>query len=155
MGCNGSKIDELLLVTLCCQCKDLIKAASHVAYSHSLWQVGEYITKFANEELLIISPDSPLLSLPPNKKNKGPLTSSSDISISYSIRDDDDRDGSHLDLSSKSEPESNGSGGHIYIHDSPRLSSEYYFWGIFWIFIRDGFFGKTAVDEHGGTAIAS
>ncbi|GAV71958.1 DUF632 domain-containing protein/DUF630 domain-containing protein [Cephalotus follicularis] len=133
MGCNESKIDELPLVTLCRQRRDLIKAASdhryalaasHVAYFHSLRQVGEAITKFANEDLVIISPDSPLLSLPPNKKKKRPLTSSSDTSISHSIRDDDDRGGSHLDLSSDSEPESNGSGGHIYIHDSPPVEEE-------------------------------
>ncbi|GAV67828.1 DUF630 domain-containing protein [Cephalotus follicularis] len=124
MGCNGSKIDELPLVTLCRQRRDLIKAASHVAYFHSLRQVGEAITKFADKDLFIISPDSPLLSLPPNKKKKRPLTSSSDTSISHSIRDDDDRDGSHLDLSSDSEPESKGSGGHIYIHDNPPVEEE-------------------------------
>ncbi|KAJ4841812.1 hypothetical protein Tsubulata_041036, partial [Turnera subulata] len=52
MGCGGSKVDDLPLVTLCRERKHNLRAAadyryalaaSHVAYFHSLRHVGDAI----------------------------------------------------------------------------------------------------------------
>ncbi|XVF36938.1 hypothetical protein REPUB_Repub19eG0101900 [Reevesia pubescens] len=108
MGCGPSKVDDLPLVTLCKERKELIKAASihrsalaaaHVTYFHSLRDVGEAIRRFVDEELVVGSSsslDSPVLTLPSDefkssKKNKkkddNHLPSSSSTSLSHSIEE--------------------------------------------------------------------
>ncbi|XP_022941482.1 nitrate regulatory gene2 protein-like [Cucurbita moschata] len=79
MGCGGSKVEELQLVTLCRERKEFIKAASrhryalaaaHVTYFESLKDIGEAIRKFVDEEIVISGADSssshgsPVLTLP-------------------------------------------------------------------------------------------
>lgn len=147
MGCGGSKVDDLPLVTLCRERKDLIKAASnhryalaaaHVSYFQSLRDIGDALRKFVDEELVMStggssSPGSPVLTLPSDegkKKNKkkpksGEVfnNSSSSTSISHvnSPEDQEELEGSHLHLSSGSESDSvlGSSSGHIHIEESP------------------------------------
>lgn len=109
MGCGGSKVDELQLVNLCRERKELIKAASrhryalaaaHVTYFQSLKDIGEAIRKFVDEEIVISGVDSssshgsPVLTLPSDEgkgKRKKPKSgekhgnSSSSTSISHSV----------------------------------------------------------------------
>ncbi|XP_022936696.1 nitrate regulatory gene2 protein-like [Cucurbita moschata] len=148
MGCGGSKVDELQLVSLCRERKELIKAASrhryalaaaHVTYFQSLKDIGEAIHKFVDEEIVISGAESssshgsPVLTLPSDEgkgKRKKPTSgenhisssSSSPILHSLSISQsphEDEIDG-HLHLSSGSESESeHNSSGHIQIEDSP------------------------------------
>ncbi|KAM7253190.1 hypothetical protein ACFE04_025808 [Oxalis oulophora] len=121
MGCGTSKIDDLPLVTLCRERKDLIKAASnhryalaaaHVAYFHSLKDIGDAIKKFVDEELVISAsastsaPDSPILRLPTQGKGKHKAAEEDDD-------DDEDDEGSHLHISD-SDLDSLSS-GHIHI----------------------------------------
>ncbi|KAI9200983.1 hypothetical protein LWI28_016112 [Acer negundo] len=135
MGCGGSKVDDLPLVTLCRERKQLVKAASehryafaaaHVSYFYSLKEVGEAFRKFVDEELVIgsgSSPDSPVLTLPSDEgkssSKRRNLNSSSSTSISHSV---DDKviaeDDSHLHLSSGSDSDSDSDSGHIHIEDS-------------------------------------
>ncbi|XP_060673466.1 nitrate regulatory gene2 protein-like [Ziziphus jujuba] len=87
MGCGASKVDDLPLVTLCRERKDLIKAASnhryalaaaHVSYFQSLRDIGDALRKFVDEELVIStsaggsssSPGSPVLTLPSDEGKK-------------------------------------------------------------------------------------
>lgn len=133
MGCGGSKVDDLPLVTLCRERKELVKAAAehryafaaaHVSYFYSLKEVGEAFKKFVDEELVIgagSSPDSPVLTLPsdegkPSKSRN--RNSSSSTSISHSLDDKKVIDGedSHLHLSSGSDSDLDS--GHIHIHNS-------------------------------------
>ncbi|TYH18207.1 hypothetical protein ES288_A05G251300v1 [Gossypium darwinii] len=139
MGCGPSKVDDLPLVTLCKERKELIKAASihrsalaaaHVTYFHSLRDVGEAIRRFVDEELVVgssSSADSPVLTLPSDefksskKKNKkdDDVVSSPSTSLPHSIeehgknaakhKEESDGEGSHLDLSSAS-PSISGAG---------------------------------------------
>ncbi|KAK4803645.1 hypothetical protein SAY86_003462 [Trapa natans] len=145
MGCCGSKVDDLHLVTLCRERKELIKAAidhryelaaAHALYFQSLTTVGEALCKFVEEVVSGADSDStpslgsPVLTLPshhrkPQKssdKYKGSSTSTS-TSVYYtdSHRLDDKADGSHLHLSSGSDSQSDLSSdsGHIHIHESP------------------------------------
>ncbi|XP_030443931.1 nitrate regulatory gene2 protein [Syzygium oleosum] len=143
MGCGGSKIDDLHLVTLCRERKELIRAASyhryalaeaHVSYFHSLASVGEALRKFVDEEVVIgtsnsgSSPGSPVLTLPSEERKRGKPSdrakiSSSSASISHSgSRNSPPEEGdSHLHLSSGSGSDSEGSttSGHIHIRESP------------------------------------
>ncbi|KVH46568.1 protein of unknown function DUF630 [Cynara cardunculus var. scolymus] len=119
MGCRASKVDDLPLVIRCRERKKLIKAAaearydfssSHLAYFHSLKDIGYALSRFVDEQLVIPSPtpSSPVLTLPSDlgKTNNGSMSSGS-ISHIHSI---DDNENSESDLSSSSD-------GHIHIHD--------------------------------------
>ncbi|KAJ6681641.1 hypothetical protein OIU74_020007 [Salix koriyanagi] len=133
MGCGGSKVDDLKLVTLCRERKEVIKAASdhryalaaaHVAYFHSLREVGDAIHRFVDEGLVIASsstsPASPVLTLPSSegKSRHRSKDFSASTSLSHSKSKDDEIEDSHLHLSSGSDTESDSS-GHIHIHDTP------------------------------------
>ncbi|CAN1240440.1 hypothetical protein LINGRAPRIM_LOCUS2735 [Linum grandiflorum] len=143
MGCGGSKVDDLPLVILCRERKQLIKAASdhrlalaaaHLSYFHSLHDVGDAIRKFVDEELVLAaasssSPGSPVLTLPPHangkpkpKSKSKSKSSSSSTSISHSLDDDDDGD-SHLHLSS-SDSDLNSDSGHGDFHHHHRHHHE-------------------------------
>ncbi|KAJ6735829.1 hypothetical protein OIU85_018081 [Salix viminalis] len=133
MGCGGSKLDDLQLVTLCRERKEVIKAASdhryalaaaHVAYFHSLREVGDAIRRFVDEGLVIASsstsPASPVLTLPSSegKSRHRSKDFSASTSLSHSKSKDDEIEDSHLHMSSGSDTESDSS-GHIHIHDTP------------------------------------
>ncbi|KAJ6939251.1 nitrate regulatory gene2 protein-like isoform X1 [Populus alba x Populus x berolinensis] len=139
MGCGGSKVDDLPLVVLCRERKEVLKAASdhryalaaaHVAYFHSLRDVGDAIRRFVDEGLVIASsstpPASPVLTLPSRegKSRHVSKNSSTSTSLSHSIDTKskyEEVEDSHLRLSSGSDLDSDsGSGsGHIHIHDTP------------------------------------
>ncbi|KAL9394489.1 hypothetical protein Peur_013774 [Populus x canadensis] len=141
MGCGGSKVDDLPLVTLCRERKEEIKAASdhryalaaaHVAYFHSLREVGGAIRRFVDEGLVIASSStsaaSPVLTLPPRegKSRQKSKDSSASTSLSHSADSkskDDEVEDSHLHLSSGSDSESDSS-GHIRFHDTPEEEEE-------------------------------
>ncbi|KAJ6352732.1 hypothetical protein OIU76_001870 [Salix suchowensis] len=138
MGCGGSKVDDLQLVTLCRERKEVIKAASdhryalaaaHVAYFHSLREVGDAIHRFVDEGLVIASsstsPASPVLTLPSSegKSRHKSKDFSASTSLSHSKSKDDEIEDSHLHLSSGSDTESDSS-GHIHIHDTPEEEEE-------------------------------
>ena len=153
MGCGGSKVDDLPLVTRCRERKELIKAASdhryalaaaHLLYFHSLKDVGDAIRRFVDEELVIAaasssSPGSPVLNLP-SKEGKS-KNSSSSTSISHSLDSSthknhhnkskikgeaqEDLQDSHLHLSSGSSDLDSDS-GHIHIHDSPEEENKHH-----------------------------
>ncbi|OMO78576.1 hypothetical protein COLO4_24708 [Corchorus olitorius] len=130
MGCGPSKVDDLPLVTLCKERKELIKAASihrsalaaaHVTYFHSLRDVGEAIRKFVDEELVVgssSSVDSPVLTLPSDefksaKKNRNKddsLPSSSSSSLSHSHSHSIEENSKHK---KKDKEESDGEGSHL------------------------------------------
>ncbi|CAN1240436.1 Protein ALTERED PHOSPHATE STARVATION RESPONSE 1 [Linum grandiflorum] len=146
MGCGGSKVDDLPLVILCRERKQLIKAASdhrlalaaaHLSYFHSLHDVGDAIRKFVDEELVLAaasssSPGSPVLTLPPHangkpkpKSKSKSKSSSSSTSVkntnnnkNHHHHDDDDGD-SHLHLSS-SDSDLNSDSGHGDFHHHHR-----------------------------------
>ncbi|XP_057490552.1 nitrate regulatory gene2 protein-like [Actinidia eriantha] len=150
MGCGGSKLDDLPLVIRCRERKGSIKAAAdhryalaaaHVAYFHSLKEVGDALRQFVDEELVMASPSSsPVLTLPSDegktKKNKNiHNNSSSSTSLSHSgsgshihLSEDEhehDGDGSHLRLSSGSDSEPGSSSQvHIHTHRSPEIEVE-------------------------------
>ncbi|KAF9682633.1 hypothetical protein SADUNF_Sadunf05G0129200 [Salix dunnii] len=133
MGCGGSKVDDLPLVILCRERKEVIKAASdqryalaaaHVAYFHSLREVGDAVRRFVDEGLVIASsstsPASPVLTLPSSegKSRHKSKDSSASTSLSHSVDSkskEDEIEDSHLHLSSGSDTSS----GHIHIHDTP------------------------------------
>ena len=145
MGCGGSKVDDQPLVILCRERKELIKAASyhrsalaaaHLAYFQSLCDVGESIKRFVDEELVLSAgsnnnsspPDSPVLTLPSDEGKKKHKISSSSTSVSHSVVEEDDGEGSHLHLSSGSEFDSGSESGsddslahHIHIESSPKV----------------------------------
>lgn len=143
MGCGGSKVDDLPLVTLCRERKQLLKAAadhryafaaSHVAYFYSLKDVGDAFRKFVEEELVTggneSTPDSPVLTLPSDEgksssRRRKRKNSSSSTSISHSVddkikgeeieEDSHSHSHSHLHLSSGSDLDSEPDSGHIHI----------------------------------------
>ncbi|XP_044475573.1 nitrate regulatory gene2 protein [Mangifera indica] len=140
MGCGGSKIDDLPLVTLCRERKEFLKqaseqryalAAAHLSYFYSLKDVGEAFRKFVEEELVIggsgSSPDSPVLTLPSDEgkssfKQRKIRNSSSATSISHSpddkLKEEEIREDSHLRLSSGSDFDMDSESGHIHREDS-------------------------------------
>ncbi|KAH7567912.1 hypothetical protein JRO89_XS07G0185700 [Xanthoceras sorbifolium] len=146
MGCGGSKVDDLPLVTLCRERKQLVKAASehryafaaaHVSYFYSLKEVGEAFRKFVDEELVIgagSSPDSPVLTLPSDEgksfSKRRNRNSSSSTSISHSVDDKvieedvQDDSHSHLHLTSASDSDADSDSGHIDIEDSQEEEDE-------------------------------
>ncbi|KAG0500049.1 hypothetical protein HPP92_000121 [Vanilla planifolia] len=82
MGCAGSKTEDLPLVALCRERRELIRdaaehryalAAAHHSYFRALERVGDALERFAAEEL-VSALDSPVLTLPPSEgkplKNK-------------------------------------------------------------------------------------
>ncbi|XVF39304.1 hypothetical protein PTKIN_Ptkin01aG0024000 [Pterospermum kingtungense] len=139
MGCGQSKVDDLPLVTLCKERKELIKtasihrsalAAAHVTYFYSLRNVGEAIRRFVDEELVAgssPSSDSPVLRLPSDefkssKKNKAEhdshlLSSSSSLSsVSHSIEENSKNP-------KRGKEESDGEGSHLDLSSgSPSIS---------------------------------
>lgn len=142
MGCGASKIDDLPLVTLCRERKELIRAAAyqryalaeaHVSYFHSLATVGEALRKFVEEEVVIgtsnsgSSPGSPVLTLPSEERkrakpsDKAKISSSSASNSHSGLRNLPEEGDSHLHLSSGSDSDSelSPSSGHIHIHESP------------------------------------
>ncbi|XP_044480382.1 nitrate regulatory gene2 protein-like [Mangifera indica] len=140
MGCAGSKIDDLPLVTLCRERKQLLKeasehryafAASHLSYFCSLKEVGDAFRKFVEEELVTggsgSSPDSPVLTLPSDEgksssKQRKIRNSSSSTSISHSaddrLKEEEIHEDSHLHLSSGSDLDTDSDSGHIHIKES-------------------------------------
>lgn len=132
MGCGSSKVDDLPLVVLCRERKELIRAAAdhryalaaaHVAYFDSLRGIGDALHRFVNEELYVVpsSPSSPVLTLPPSSRSKN-KSSSSSVSLSHSLSHDSPADDdSHLHLHSDS---ASGDGdGDPSRGPSPRASS--------------------------------
>lgn len=138
MGCGGSKVDDLPLVVLCRERKELIKAASdhryalaaaHVSYFQSLTNIGDSLRRFIDEEFVISSPSSPVLTLPSDKGKKtkkrpniNDSSSTTSISLSHLVsptQEEEEKDiaDSHLHLSSDSDSDSES--GHIHIHSSP------------------------------------
>ncbi|XP_057974012.1 protein ROLLING AND ERECT LEAF 2 [Malania oleifera] len=132
MGCGASKVEDLPLVTLCRERKELVKAASehryalaaaHVSYFRSLKDVGDAFRRFVDEEFVIgvSSPlDSPVLKLPSDKgktknKNKGndinavSRSSSSSLSISHSASP------SHLHSLDEKEEEEEDECSHLHL----------------------------------------
>ena len=144
-------MDDLPLVSLCRERRDLIRAASdqryalaaaHLAYFQALRDIGDALRKFSDEELVLLAaesssiPDSPVLTLPsdegkPRRRPKPELgkkspSSSVSISHSHSHLDSSEEEGiedSHLHLSSDSEQDSGS--GHIRIEDSPKREDYY------------------------------
>ncbi|PON73198.1 hypothetical protein PanWU01x14_060390 [Parasponia andersonii] len=146
MGCGNSKVDDLPLVTLCRERKDLVKtasdhryalAAAHVSYFQSLKDIGDALRKFVEEELVVAAdsssfPGSPVLTLPSDegkrKKNKPKppgvgdesknSSSSTSISTSHlnSPEEVDEIEDSHLHLSSGSDSDSELGSGSGHIH---------------------------------------
>uniref|UniRef100_A0A7N0RGP1 Uncharacterized protein n=1 Tax=Kalanchoe fedtschenkoi TaxID=63787 RepID=A0A7N0RGP1_KALFE len=139
MGCGGSKdVDESMLVKLCRERKELIKAAAehryalaaaHLCYLKSLRDIGDSLQKFVDEEIVIggsSEPDSPVLTLPSEEgkaRRSDGKSSSSSTSISHSAShshghspDAGREEGSHLPLSSESDSELDPSHKHV---DSP------------------------------------
>jgi hypothetical protein len=140
MGCGGSKVDDLPLVVLCRERKELIKAASdhryalaaaHVSYFQSLANIGDSLRRFIDEEFVISSPSSPVLTLPSDKGKKtkkrpniNDSSSTTSISLSHLVsptQEEEEKDiaDSHLHLSSDSDSELDSESGHIHIHSSP------------------------------------
>ncbi|XP_062101499.1 nitrate regulatory gene2 protein-like [Humulus lupulus] len=146
MGCGTSKVDDLPLVTLCRERRDLIKtasdhryalAAAHVSYFQSLNDIGNALRKFVDEELVVADsssstiPGSPVLTLPSDegkkKKKKNPgggggggvesKNSSSSTSISIShLEEEEGIEDSHLHLSSGSDSDSELDSSGGHIH---------------------------------------
>ncbi|CAM8998712.1 unnamed protein product [Rhodiola kirilowii] len=139
MGCGGSKdVDESMLVKLCRERKELIKAAAghryalaaaHLCYLKSLKDIGESLEKFVYEEIVVggsSEPDSPVLTLPSDegkRRRSDGKSSSSSTSISHSASHShnhspgmEGEEDSHLHLSSESDSELDPSHGHA---DSP------------------------------------
>ena len=89
MGCGGSKVEDFPAVVLCRERKAFLKAASeqryalttaHVAYFHSLSEIGDALHKFAEQDLTTTTgSSSPVLTLPSETKsiNNNKLSSSS------------------------------------------------------------------------------
>ncbi|KAK3041397.1 hypothetical protein RJ639_001595 [Escallonia herrerae] len=157
MGCGGSKADDLPLVVLCRERKDFIKAAAehryafsatHVSYFRSLKDVGDVLSRFVDEELVVpSSPSSPVLTLPSdegktrkydrtsnhghhnhsnisrsNKTSSGNKKGSSSSTSILHSPDGDDGGGaedSHLHLSDGSDSDLDSSTSHIQLPDSP------------------------------------
>ncbi|KAI3785347.1 hypothetical protein L1987_44463 [Smallanthus sonchifolius] len=114
MGCRASKVDDLPLVIRCRERKRLIKSAvdyrydlssSHLAYFHSLKDIGYALSRFVDEQLVIPSPppsSSPVLTLPSDlgkTKNNGSMSSGS-ISHIHIVDDGDEDSEPESDLSS-------------------------------------------------------
>lgn len=87
MGCNSSKAEDLPLVSVCRERKELIRsaadhryalAAAHSAYFESLRRIGHVLYRFVNEELS--SSSSVVTSSPSSHKNKPSSLSSSSMS---------------------------------------------------------------------------
>lgn len=128
MGCGGSKVEDFPAVALCRERKRFLKAASeqryalaaaHVAYFHSLREIGDALRQFAEQDLTTTGSSSPVLTLPSETKsvNNNKLSSSS-ASISHV----DSPEGSHLPLSSGSEL-SSPSPTHSHLHSHSSSSS--------------------------------
>ncbi|KAL4583086.1 hypothetical protein LXL04_007650 [Taraxacum kok-saghyz] len=130
MGCRPSKVDDLPLVIRCRERKRLIKSAadyrydlssSHLAYFHSLREIGFALSRFVDEQLVIPSPSpsSPVLTLPSDqgktKTNNNGSMSSGSISHIHSIDGGNEDSDSDSDLSSS---------GHIHLHDSGGFENE-------------------------------
>ncbi|KAK1266139.1 hypothetical protein QJS04_geneDACA009112 [Acorus gramineus] len=114
MGCGGSKIDDLPLVTMCRDRRRLIRAAAdlrydfaaaHSSYFGSLPSVGSALHRFVIEELSISAasssssppPPSPVLTLPSDEGKSKSASSSSSLSHLPSSGEGS----GHLDLSSE------------------------------------------------------
>ncbi|KAL5704399.1 hypothetical protein ACHQM5_022836 [Ranunculus cassubicifolius] len=148
MGCSGSKVENLPIVTLCRERKEFIKiaaeqryvlAAYHMLYFRSLKDVGEALRKFVDEELVIgvngggeSVPDSPVLTLPTDegkkKKKRSNGNSSSDpTSLTHSASSPSRGEDSHLHFGSSSDDDDSSdsfSEGHIHLH-SPDVSTRH------------------------------
>ncbi|TKY74258.1 serine carboxypeptidase 2 [Spatholobus suberectus] len=129
MGCGGSKVEDFPAVALCRQRKEFLKAASeqryvlaaaHVAYFHSLREIGDALRKFAEQDLTTGS-SSPVLTLPNETKSSKNKLSSSSPSISHADSPPHSPEGSHLPLSSGSElsSPSPSPSSSPHIHESP------------------------------------
>ncbi|ERN18177.1 uncharacterized protein LOC18446532 [Amborella trichopoda] len=133
MGCSASKVDDLQVVTLCRERKELVRsavdhryamAAAHLSYIGSLTSMGAALHRFADQETFSLSspPSSPLLTLPSEGKRKSDSqpNNSSSTSISHSANSPHP---SHLHLSS-SPSESEVEKPTPKTHDSPPSPSK-------------------------------
>ncbi|KAL4183195.1 hypothetical protein AMTRI_Chr11g96990 [Amborella trichopoda] len=133
MGCSASKVDDLQVVTLCRERKELVRsavdhryamAAAHLSYIGSLTSMGAALHRFADQETFSLSspPSSPLLTLPSEGKRKSDSqpNNSSSTSISHSANSPHP---SHLHLSS-SPSESEVEKPTPKPHDSPPSPSK-------------------------------
>ncbi|XP_068648248.1 protein ALTERED PHOSPHATE STARVATION RESPONSE 1-like [Aristolochia californica] len=88
MGCGSSKVDDLPLVALCRERKDLIReaadqryalAAAHVSYFRASRSIGETLRRFVEEETVVgHAPSSPVITIPfSDGKSKTPSSSTS------------------------------------------------------------------------------
>ncbi|XP_068653040.1 protein ALTERED PHOSPHATE STARVATION RESPONSE 1-like [Aristolochia californica] len=107
MGCGSSKVDDLPLVALCRERKDLIReaadqryalAAAHVSYFRASRSIGEALRRFVEEEIVVgPAPSSPVITIPSSEgKSKTP---SSSTSLSHKSISQE----SHLHLSDESD----------------------------------------------------
>lgn len=141
MGCGGSKVDDLPLVTLCRERRDFVRkasehryalAAAHISYFRSLHDVGEALRRFSDEELVFLSasaPGSPVLTLPsddgkgkPRRRGGDGEGKKSSTTMTPSSAEEDGAEGSHLHLSGS---DSDSDSGHIQIEESPEAETSY------------------------------
>lgn len=140
MGCATSttKVDDLPLVSLCRERKDLIKsaanhrfalAAAHIAYFHQLRTIGDSLCRFVEEELILAnsscSPSSPSsLSSPvltlPSDEGKTPKKNKRAKGKTASLKGGEKESNSHLHWSSDSELSSE-SHHHDHDHDDGHI----------------------------------
>ncbi|MQL71140.1 hypothetical protein Taro_003485 [Colocasia esculenta] len=135
MGCGSSKVDDLPVVALCRERRDLIRAAAghrfalasrHESYFRALESVGEALHRFVQEELTVVptpstssgAPSSPVLTIP-SSEGKAPKSKTGSRSGSggedaggggsssslSSLTHSPSPEGSHLHFSSGSETE--------------------------------------------------
>lgn len=105
MGCGISKVDNLPLVVLCRERKELIRAAgdhryalaaAHVAYFQALRGVGAALCRFVEEEVSDIPPplvSSPVVTLPSGEgKSKTSSSSSNESHLHFASDSEEDPD---------------------------------------------------------------
>ncbi|XP_057966357.1 protein ALTERED PHOSPHATE STARVATION RESPONSE 1 [Malania oleifera] len=129
MGCATSKVDDLPAVALC---RDRLAfldeairhryalAEAHLAYTHSLSQVGVSLHEFFSVPAGDAYPDSsPVLNLPPQKKKADPVDLVPESSAAVARHSHSDS-GSHLHFHSDSDDDYAASGSlHHSDHSSP------------------------------------
>ncbi|KAL5562388.1 hypothetical protein UlMin_032135 [Ulmus minor] len=129
MGCNSSKLDDLEAVKLCRdRCSYLDEAIhqryafteAHVAYIHSLKEIGHSLHNFVRQELANSSgsPPSPKLNLPPQKKGD-PVDGAIQGKKSPAHHQNHNNSDSHLQFHSDSDSDDSGSLHHHSDHSSP------------------------------------
>ncbi|KAK9167497.1 hypothetical protein Scep_002688 [Stephania cephalantha] len=141
MGCGGSKVDDLPLVTLCRERKELIRAAadhryalaaSHFSYFRSLKDVGDALRRFVDEEVVIgvaaagSALDSPVFTLSSDeliRKSKKKKKKSEGDGKSRSSSSSTSISSSHL-RSHNDQGSPNGDHDHDHDHDHLHFASD-------------------------------